>query len=177
MATGVLAERIAEYLVGWGLAEYAVDVEKLSQDLPVDLARTEEMVSWLEERNHPMPADFEKEYRMAKFVYEKGFLYTANWTLAGSVLPRVSSVYENWDEVQDMFTQAMECIETLREQGDTRNENMCTAFYSQSEEKWADYWYGATASTLSNIIAKCPEPLSLTLLGLILLPFLCRRRE
>lgn len=177
MGYGVLAERMADYLVGWGLAEYAVDFDELSKDCAEGLAEAEEMIGSLEEMGHPMPADLEKEYRMAGYVYGKGFPYTANRTLVGSVLPRVSSVYENWDEVQDMFAEAWACVETLKEQGRTRDETMCRAFYSQAEEKWADYWYDGTCSTLDRIIAKCPEPLILSLLGLVSFLIVCRRRR
>jgi len=117
MGYGVLAERMADYLVGWGLAEYAVDFEELSQDWTTGLARTEEMIGWLEDRDLPPIGEMEKEYRMAKYVYGKGFPYTANRTLVGSVLPRVSSVYENWDEVQDTFAEAWACIENPRSRG------------------------------------------------------------
>jgi hypothetical protein len=177
MGYGVLAERMADYLVGWGLAEYAVDFEELSQDWTTGLARTEEMIGWLEDRDLPPIGEMEKEYRMAKYVYGKGFPYTANRTLVGSVLPRVSSVYENWDDVQDTFAEAWACIENLKEQGDTRNEKMCMAFYSQAEERWAEYFHDATVNSLNTIIAKCPEPLALSLLGLVTFLFVYGRRE
>jgi hypothetical protein len=169
---GVLAERMAEYLVGWGLADYAVDLDRLSQDLPGDFARAEGMIKTLEERNHPMGEELEKEYRMAKFVYEHGYLYTANRTLVGTVLPLVSSVYDNWDEVQAMFVQAAECIETLRQAGDTRNEKMCSAFYAQAESVWAEYDYVAAHTKLGNMIAKCPETAQPALLSLLVVSFL-----
>jgi hypothetical protein len=75
-----------------------------------------------------------------------------------------------------MFSRASECIETLKEQGRTRDETMCRGFYSQAEEWWVEYNYDMTASKLNTIIAKCPEPV-ISLLGLILLLYMCRRGD
>jgi hypothetical protein len=92
-------------------------------------------------------------------------------------LERIIEVMEHWDEVEAMFAQASECIETLKKKGDTRNEKMCEAFYSNAVGTWEQHDYKATYPVLSSIIARCPEPMHLlTLLGLILLSALRRRR-
>jgi hypothetical protein len=169
MGYGVLAERMAEYLVGWGLAEYAVDLDKLSQDLPKDMAEAEEKIKVLEKKNHPPPGEIEKEFRMVEFVYGKGFLYTANRTLLGSVLPRVAPVLENFDQIQDLFAQATGCIKTLKEQGDDRTAVILSADYDRAVKVWGEYDHDTTRTYLEKITVKCPEPLTLSILGLVLL--------
>jgi protein tyrosine/serine phosphatase len=89
-------------------------------------------------------------------------------------LEKIIGAVEHFDEIKAIFAQASECIETLKEKGDTRNENICRAYYSNAESTWEECDYQATQSTLNNIITKCPEPTFLTILGLILLPALLR---
>ena len=98
--------------------------------------------------------------------------------LSQETLPyRLDSILDKWDEVKGMFAQAMECIETLKEQGDTRNEMICSATYSKAEQEWLEYDYDGTCSALNSIVAKCPEPSIAILLRLILVPFLHARRR
>jgi hypothetical protein len=172
MGYGVLAERMAEYLVGWGLAEYAVDLDKLSRDLPTYLFETREIVKELEGRNLSLPTGLSKMYEMVEYVYGKGFLYTANRTLVSNVLPCVKSILEHWDEIQGMFTQASECIGTLEQEGRTRDVTISKAYYDKALGTWGEYEYQATKNLLDSIAAKCPEPEALPVFCLILLPLL-----
>jgi hypothetical protein len=98
--------------------------------------------------------------------------------LSQETLPyRLDSIMGKWNEMKGMFAQAMECIKTLKEQGDTRNEKICSATYSKAEQEWLEYDYDGACSALNSIIAKCPEPSIAIILGLILLPFLHARRR
>ncbi len=91
-------------------------------------------------------------------------------------LERIIDSIGHWDEITAMFAQACECIEALMEKGDTRNENVCRAFYSNAEGAWEECDYERTQDILGSIIAKCPEPFLFTLLVLVLLPAFLRGR-
>lgn len=173
---GVLAERIANHLVGWGLAEYAVDLETLSRDLPRALVDTGKMIRVLEERDHPPPADVRTAYEMAEYLFEKGFPYTANRTLEEKVLSVVLPVLGKWNEVQGMFSRAEECIQTLEGQGEEREATIATADLERAGKAWEAYDYRATRIALNRAIAQCPEPLPLPLLSLFALFSLFRVR-
>jgi len=177
MGYGVLAERIASYLVGWGLAEYAVDLERLSRDIPGSLVDTGKMIRVLEERGHPPPGDVQRSYEMAEYLFGKGFPYTANRTLEEKVLSVVLPVLGNWNEVQGMFSRASDCIEALKGQGEERKVKIAAADYERAERSWEAYDYRATRIALSRAIAQCPEPLLLPALSLLPLFLLFRGRR
>jgi hypothetical protein len=80
--------------------------------------------------------------------------------------------------VESMFVQAEECIEILEVEGEPRDVNIAKADLSRAEKAWwTDMDYDTTCSTLDRISAKCTEPVIVSVLGLISLPFLCRRRR
>jgi hypothetical protein len=168
---GVFAERFARYLVDWGLAEYVVDIDKISRDLPVNLSLADDYIRDLEGKGHTVQDEIKDELEIAKFLHVNGYHYTPNWILNRKVLSRVGLVVEYWDEVQNMFAQASRCIETLEQEEKTRDVTMSKAFYSKAEKSWAENDYDSTQSMLSNIIAKCPVPEVLPLV-LVFLPLL-----
>ena len=84
-------------------------------------------------------------------------------------------VLDHWDEIQHMFSQAMECVDILKEQGDTRQIAISVADYGRAEEAWANYDYEATFKPLDRIIGKCPESVPPALLVIVLMPLLLDR--
>jgi lysophospholipase L1-like esterase len=171
---GVFAERVAGYLVDWGLGDYAVDFEKLSLDLSTHLTEAEGKVKILEDRNHSLSAELSKRYEMVKLLQRKGYLYTANRTLVSEVLSKMDIVLDHWDEVIAMFPKAEEAIKVLEQQGKNRDALFLKADYTKAETAWQKYEYDATKMYLQKIIDKVlsipePAPRSIIVLCLILL--------
>jgi hypothetical protein len=76
------------------------------------------------------------------------------------------------DEVEEMFSQARFCVETLRSEGKDREVAISSADLSRAEKAWwSDLDYEATCTALDNIMARCSEPV-LPLLGLLVVPLL-----
>jgi hypothetical protein len=95
--------------------------------------------------------------------------------LSKETLPyRLDFVLEKWDEIQDMMAQATECIETLKAEGNTRDAAISGADYDRALKAWAEYEYDSTRGYLEKITAKCPEPMFIPALSLVLLTLLLR---
>jgi hypothetical protein len=84
---------------------------------------------------------------------------------------------ENWEEIPCMFAQASDCIETLKQEGTDQEVWVSNYDYTKAVDAWAQYDYGTTRQRLQRIIDRVPEPTLLTILGLILLPALLRRKN
>ncbi len=148
--------------------------EAWSEEISPLVANATGIIERLEEKDFPSQKareDLAADWQEGNYNYQAAKLHLEELT------DSLHSCLDHLDEVNAMFSQASECIENLTEKGDTRNENMCKAYYTNAEGAWEEYDYELTRNTLSNIIAKCPEPTLLPILSLILLPALLRRRE
>jgi hypothetical protein len=86
MGYGVLAERIARYMVGWGLGEYAASYEEMARELPSLYSSAEARMDFIEEMSLSTIDEYRKMYEIAKSLEGSGYIYTARWILREKIL-------------------------------------------------------------------------------------------
>jgi hypothetical protein len=172
MGYGVLAERVAEYLVDWGLAEYAESYEEMSESLSTMMSATEAHFIAVEERGvnaTELRDDF--EYDLVQYLAEKGFTYTAK-RFCNKLFTRLDGALTGWAEMSELFDNASMHIDAAAQAG------MDTASmqndYRYAEIAWNKLDSGVTRWWLDRILSKkiipAPESSLLPLLSIFMLP-------
>jgi hypothetical protein len=174
---GVFAERVAEYLVGWGLAEYGESKEEISESLSSLMSSVEASLKEAEERGLNTTKFRGEEYAVVQLLQEKGYLYTSRRMLSEKVLPLVDGVVDHWDEISGMFVNANRHIEAAAQAG--MDTGTMERDYGYAEKSWDMLDLGITKWYLDRILnIEIPEAAllpNLPILGLLLLPALLRR--
>jgi len=169
MGYGVLAERVAEYLVDWGLAEYAESYEEMSESLSTMMSATDAHLVAVEERGvnaTELRGDF--DYDMVQYLAGKGFTYTAR-RFCNKLFKRLDGALASWSEMSELFDNASMHIEAAVQAG------MDTASmqndYRYAEIAWNKLDSSVSRWYLERILSKeIPESGLLPLLSIFLLP-------
>jgi hypothetical protein len=115
MGDGVFAERIARYLVDWGLGEYAVSYEEMAQNLPSLYSEVETNMVFIEGEGFSLE-EHRKMFEIAKFLGQNGYTYTAKWIMEEKLLPSIPNS-TRWEEIVGMVTQANTTIKDAGKAG------------------------------------------------------------
>jgi hypothetical protein len=140
-------------------------------------AQAQELILLVEQKGGNTETVNAKLENAKEFWREGHYVIAKANNLIDTIVTDLDYATKYWDEIHEMFPQANQCIETLKASGNTRDEQICRAFYSKAVGSWDNYHYEATRNMLDNIIVKCPEPMILLIFYLILLPALQRARR
>jgi hypothetical protein len=189
----IMAERTAKVLVDAGLAEFALDLDRLRGQMPALLSRASETISAVEGKGAVVDLETE-QYFIAEYLDDLGFHYTANWSLCRGVISPLEAFLARWEEVENLgeyfaepFESANASIEEVEKRGMNREAMLMKADYSRAVKAWTENDYDTAKFYLEKVLAKFKEipesalPLPLCLLGLLLRripyrqPHHCRR--
>ena len=172
LGLGVFAERVARSLVDWGLGEYADSYEEMSQELPAIFSSAEQAMKAVEDKGLDL-AKMREKYDLAQPLEEGGFLYTAKWDLEEEIIAVLDRVLSEWDYVTESLNTLNATILKAREQGvDERLISPVEGYCLNAEKYWAKLDAENTMKMLEMAFAgaeKIPEPILLSILGIILL--------
>ena len=183
---GIMAERVAEVLLEAGLVQWAETCENQPQDVPKLFSKAIGLFEEAEEKGIPANcvSKARADYAMAEYLWENRHCCTARWELEEKVIPVLDSLLETMlehsDEISDMFSRANATITKAKQEGVAdRTITIMEGYYANAEGKWKECDLENTEYFLQKVITMSdPTLLSfLSLLGLILLPALLRRRQ
>jgi len=115
MGYGVLAERIARYLVDWGLGEYVMSYEEMAKDLPSLYSAAEERMESIEGFGFALDEP-RRMFEIAESLEESGYVYTARWILEERIvngLPEPSRL----EDISAMVSEANATIAEAKRSG------------------------------------------------------------
>lgn len=115
VGNGVFAERVARYMVDWGLGEYAMSYEDMAQDLSSLYSVAEETMEFIEDMGIALHEP-RKRYEIAKSLEENGYVYTARWVLEERLMPGLPDPVRLEDTLT-MLSDANATIASVRKAG------------------------------------------------------------
>jgi hypothetical protein len=115
MGNGVFAERVARYLVDWGLGEYKESCEEMAQDLPSLYSAAEERMESIEGLGVALDEP-RRMFEMAESLEENGYVYTARWILEEKILPQLPDI-SMVEVIVAMMSEANATIADARQSG------------------------------------------------------------
>jgi hypothetical protein len=151
-----------------------------AQEVPQMISQADQVIQELEEKGFACPEQKET-LDLAQDNWIEG-----NYNYAG-VKRHVDQILESQggfldllselgSEVDEMFSQARFCIETLDSEGKTREATIARADLTRAEKYWWEEMdYESTCASLDRINVQCPEPVFLSMLTLAMVPLLLRR--
>jgi hypothetical protein len=144
----LVAERVAKFLLEKHLVEWT---PTQSHELTELFSLASELINGIRDKGQDMTIinDF---YALAEFLHDEGYLETARWELEKKIIPILTPILENWDDVTAMFTQANEVISIIEQEGQFRDEKRVQADLSRAEHFWNTFDYKLTIFYLQKIL-------------------------
>ena len=168
----IFAERTAEVLVDYGLAQHAWTFE--AGQIPAVFSLATDLINAVEERGADTQLAM-KYYDLAEYIWDTWnheYSYAVNRSLHERIIGPLESCLAGWDQVTELFDTANASIATIEEAGMTRETILMKADYSRAQKAWTEYDIDATGTYLDKVLAKAaelPEPALLPILALPLL--------
>jgi hypothetical protein len=154
--------------------------ETWAQEVPQMISQADQVIQELEEKGFPCPEQKEILDLAQDNWIEGNYNYAAVKRHVDQILESQGSfldiLVQFGSEVDEMFSQARFCIETLKAEGKTREATIATAELSRADKYWReDMDYESTCTSLNKVTVQCPELGVLSVMGLALLSTLLHR--
>ena len=158
----VMAERTAVVLFDLGLVESVQTCEDLSF-AAAEFSRAWELIGSATEMG-AYTEPFRDHYATAEYLREKGFCYTANWSLHEGIIDPLESFLARWEGIEDLgtyfaglFKAANSSIHEMEGLDMDREHMLMKADYSRAEKAWDEHEYDAAKLYLEKVIARFEE--------------------